>query len=254
MRAHFEQNGTVADIQGKTSFGFELGNLPTRGLVFPRWTRGRRTESPTIPSLPIGFEGGLVRGAFEHCAGVRYVPTWWLSRDVESRRALHYDTVAAIACEFRMPTSLLDAVIAQESGYKFWAVSSAGAIGMMQLMPGTARLLGLAFPFDPISNMRAGARYLRQQLNRFGRIDLALAAYNAGPERRSLREGYIPAIPETLNYVRTIQTNWARLAPSGVDVSSAKARGAAAAAAVRNSGYRAVELVSYDGSNAANPM
>ena len=82
---------------------------------------------------------------------------------------------------------------------------------MMQIMPGTARSLGLNNPFDPISNLRAGARYLRQQIDRFGRVDLALAAYNAGPERRSLRYGRIPAIPETQHYVRTILTNWGRL-------------------------------------------
>jgi soluble lytic murein transglycosylase-like protein len=83
---------------------------------------------------------------------------------------------------------------------------------MMQIMPGTAQSLGLNNPFDPIANMRAGARYLHQQIERFGRIDLALAAYNAGPEWRSLTVGYVPAIPETVRYVQTISRNWARLA------------------------------------------
>ena len=146
------------------------------------------------------------------CLAASYSPTWWLPGEVEVRRAAQYETMASIACEFGIPPNLLDAVIAQESGYKSWAISSAGAMGMMQIMPGTARVLGLAFPFEPIANMRAGARYLRQQIDRFGRVDLALAAYNAGPERRSLRAGYIPAIPETRSYVRTITTNWARLA------------------------------------------
>jgi soluble lytic murein transglycosylase-like protein len=145
-------------------------------------------------------------------------------------------------------------VVAQESGYKSWAISSAGAIGMMQIMPGTARTLGLVLPFDPIANLRAGARYLRLQLDRFGRIDLALAAYNAGPERRSLQRGFVPAIPETLNYVRTITTNWARLSTldeiggTGVD------RAHMALSAIRASGYRDIEFVRYDGLNAAKPM
>lgn len=254
MRAHFEQSGDEGGDQGSPGFGMDLDNLPTREVFIPHWMRGRHAESLTIPSLPHRFESGLMQGSFEHCEGALYAPTWWLSRDVESRRAVHFETVAAIACEFGIPTALLDAIIAQESGYKSWAVSSAGAVGMMQIMPGTARLLGLALPFDPIANMRAGARYLRQQLDRFGRVDLALAAYNAGPERRSLRDGYIPTIPQTLDYVRIIQKNWARLSPTGVEVISAEARGAAAAAAVRASGYRAVELVNYDGLNAANPM
>jgi len=162
--------------------------------------------------------------------------------------------MAAVACEYGISTNLLDAVIAQESGYKSWAVSTAGAMGIMQIMPGTARALGLALPFDPIANMRAGARYLRQQIDRFGRIDLALAAYNAGPERGSLQNGTVPAIPETRNYVRTITTNLARLASRRSEIVTADHRGEAAMIALRASGYRSVELISYDGSNAANPM
>ena len=66
-------------------------------------------------------------------------------------------------------------------------------------MPGTVRLLGLANPFSPVANKRAGARYLRQQLDRFGRVELALATYNAIPKRSSLAAGDVPAIPETPN-------------------------------------------------------
>lgn len=102
--------------------------------------------------------------------------------------------------------------------------------------------------------MHAGARYLRQQLDRFGRVDLALAAYNAGPERRSLQRGYIPAIPETINYVRTIMTNWARLVELGGGSADAADRTFAALSAVHASGYRDVELIRYDGLNASNPM
>lgn len=150
-----------------------------------------------------------------------------------------------VACEYGVPTLLLDAVVAQESGYKFWAISNKGAMGMMQIMPGTASQLGLARPFDALSNMRAGARYLREQLDRFGRVDLALAAYNAGPHRRSLREGRLPMISETLNYVRTILTNWNRLSPHNTEMTTVN-RGAIAAAQVVKSGFRGVTLVRYD--------
>ena len=145
------------------------------------------------------------------CAPSKYAPAWWLKPDVELRRAAHYDAVVSIACEFGIPTSLLDAAVAQESGYNRLAVSPAGAKGMLQIMPATATGLGLTNPFDPIANLRAGARYLRQQIDRFGRIDLALAAYNAGPERPSLLAGRVPNIRETREYVRTIVTNWERL-------------------------------------------
>lgn len=127
-------------------------------------------------------------------------------------------------------------------------------MGMMQIMPGTAKYLGLSNPFDPIANMRVGARYLREQLDRFGRVDLALAAYNAGPERRSLRYGNIPAIPETQHYVRTILTNWGRLIELDQANTREPDRGELAMIAVRASGYREVELIRYDGLNASNPM
>lgn len=254
MQTHFELNGFGNQVGDKGEFDNNFGDPLTGNLVSPVWMQGRRGASPAKSGTYRSFERDIAPDTFEYCDGRRYVPTWWLPSEVENRRSLYFDSVAAIACQVGLPTSLLDAVIAQESGYKSWAISSAGAVGIMQIMPGTARLLGLTLPFDPIANMRAGARYLRQQLDRFGRVDLALAAYNAGPERRSLKAGYVPAIPETLNYVRTITMNWSRLAQSGAEFTSPADRGEAAMVAVRASGYRSVELVRYDGLNAGNPM
>ena len=98
---------------------------------------------------------------------------------------------------------LLEALVWQESRWNQTAVSRAGAIGLAQLMPGTARDLGVD-PHDPIQNLSGGARYLRQQLNRFnGDVEKALAAYNAGPGR-VMTAGGIPSIPETQAYVRAI--------------------------------------------------
>lgn len=188
------------------------------------------------------------------CPHNGYRPAWWLSPEVENRRGAYFAAMSKIACENGLPESLLDAVIAQESGYKAWALSRAGAMGMMQVMPGTARNLELANPWDALANMRAGARYLRQQLDRFGRVDLALAAYNAGPERRSLARGTIPAIPETVNYVRTITTNWVRLTQLEGPDPDVAARAIAASMAVRASGYREVSLITYQGTNVENPI
>lgn len=125
---------------------------------------------------------------------------------------MHFAAIAKAACEFRISPSLLEAVVAQESGYRTLAISRAGAKGLTQLMPGTADAMGVARPFEPMSNLRGGARYLRNQLVRFRRIDLALAAYNAGPERRALREGRIPEISETKAYVRSVLNTWERIA------------------------------------------
>lgn len=254
MRSHLAQSSVGGNTLDSAMANMNIDSLPTSNHAIPRWMQDRRVPLHAVPGIPLGFESSFKLGTFEHCGGARYLPTWWLSREVEGRRVLHFDTVAAIACEFGLPTNLLDAVITQESGYKSWVISSAGAMGIMQIMPGTARQLDLANPFNPMANMRAGARYLRQQLDRFGRVDLALAAYNAGPERRALQRGYVPAIPETRNYVRTITTNWARLTRLGVETTDAEIRGNVAMTAVIASGYRSVELVRYDGLNASNPM
>ena len=107
---------------------------------------------------------------------------------------------------------LLEAVVWQESRWNPSARSRVGAIGLAQLMPGTARDLGVD-PRDPIQNLAGGARYLRQQLNRFdGNVEKALAAYNAGPGR-VMTAGGIPSIPETQAYVRAIV---ARLAANSI--------------------------------------
>lgn len=180
------------------------------------------------------------------CPQARYRPAWWLSVRTELRRAAYYPIMAAIACEHGLSPHLLDAVISQESGYRAAAVSRAGAMGMMQIMPGTARELGLDRPWDALANMRAGARYLRRQLDRFGRPDLALAAYNAGPYRRSLVLGLVPAIPETVHYVRVVTTNWARIAGLQDRPAAQASRAQAAGLAARSGGFRDVSFTDFD--------
>jgi hypothetical protein len=99
---------------------------------------------------------------------------------------------------------LLRAVIQRESAGRPCAVSRAGAMGLMQIMPGTAEHLGLMEPFDPVQNVAAGGRYLRELLDRYGGdLFRALAAYNAGP-RMVDEAGGIPPIRETQDYVREI--------------------------------------------------
>lgn len=107
------------------------------------------------------------------------------------------------AARYGVHEALLKAVALAESGMNRWAVSPAGAQGLMQLMPGTARELAVSDPFDPTQAIDGGARYLAQQLRRFGREDLALAAYNAGPGAVA-RHGGVPPIAETQHYVQRV--------------------------------------------------
>lgn len=98
---------------------------------------------------------------------------------------------------------LLMAVAKQESNFNTNAVSSAGARGVMQLMPETAAGLGVTDPFDPYQNIMAGARLLRDNIKKFGSVPLALAAYNAGPAAVKKYNG-IPPYKETQSYVKNI--------------------------------------------------
>ena len=107
------------------------------------------------------------------------------------------------ALEANIDPRLLDALVAQESSYDPLARSRAGAMGLTQLMPDTARSLGVSNPFDPDENLRGGAKYLSQMLSKFGDVSLALAAYNAGPGAVAKFNG-IPNYAETKNYVAKI--------------------------------------------------
>lgn len=108
------------------------------------------------------------------------------------------------ALYYSLPPSLVKAVVAAESAFEVAAVSPAGAIGLMQLMPETARAMFVTDPFDARDNIFGGARYLRILANRFGGdVRRAVAAYNAGPEAVE-RSADIPSYQETEAYVRRV--------------------------------------------------
>lgn len=115
--------------------------------------------------------------------------------------------VAQTALLHGLDPSLLEAVAWQESRGRVNAVSHKGAYGVMQLMPGTAAELGVD-PTNVAENIRGGAIYLRRQLERFGSVPLALAAYNAGPGA-VIRYGGVPPYRETRDYVGKIMRRWA---------------------------------------------
>ena len=115
---------------------------------------------------------------------------------------VYQDMARAAARRHQVPEDLFLRLVRHESGFRPTAKSTKGAIGLAQLMPHTARQLGVN-PRDPGENLEGGARYLSQQYRRFGDWRLALAAYNAGPEAVERYRG-IPPYAETQNYVKSI--------------------------------------------------
>jgi soluble lytic murein transglycosylase-like protein len=113
------------------------------------------------------------------------------------------EIIDQVSAQHGVPAGLVKAVIKVESAYRQGARSPKGAMGLMQLMPGTARQYAVVNPYEPRANIEGGTRYLKSLLDRFVELPLALAAYNAG-EAAVLRFGGIPPYPETQAYVKSV--------------------------------------------------
>lgn len=185
------------DVLAATSFPATYSVLPSPAsrIAVPAWMRG--TPAPSV----------VANLYAPGCDAAAYRPSGFLALGTEARRQAYYGIMSAIACQYGLPTGLFDAMIIRESGYNPTIVSPKNAFGLTQLMPGTAAGLGVN-RFNIEQNLRGGARYLRQQLDRFGQYNLALAAYNAGPGRV---RGAVPHIAETRAYVDNVLLNWSRL-------------------------------------------
>ncbi len=140
---------------------------------------------------------------YRHSTELTGATSGWLQ--LPSGRSGRYAAeIREAASRYGIDAKLVEALIWTESTFDPWAVSRKGAQGLMQLMPGTASLLGVREPFNPRQNIDGGVRHLRALLDRYqGSLPLALAAYNAGDEAVRSHRG-VPPYPETQGYVRKI--------------------------------------------------
>lgn len=123
-------------------------------------------------------------------------------------KAMLHDIILQKSQRYNVDPKLVHTVIKHESNWNPLAVSPKGAMGLMQLMPATAQLMGVSDPFDPVQNIEGGIKYLSQMIELFnGNLALALAAYNAGPKTVQ-KVGRVPSISETLNYVRNVMRDY----------------------------------------------
>lgn len=186
--------GVAADARADV---LELGADGARWVAGPLAGQAVVTDA-AAPTAPV-FAGGPEVGALA-------LPEYAVADPAHHASAIpprYAAKMAELAARFDLSPALMEALVWQESRWQENAVSPVGARGLAQLMPRTARYLGVN-PQDPFANLEGGARYLREQLDRFGGdLEKALAAYNAGPGRVE-RAGGVPNIRETRQYVAAI--------------------------------------------------
>lgn len=187
-RIHPGRDGAVRE-KPKSRFVDVLDDSEKRtGELPPGKTERKRPPIPGLAS-PDSSEAGKTSDASK--------------KEWESR-------IAPLAEKYGIEEALVRAVIRMESGGRPSVVSHKGAMGLMQLMPGTAKMLGVEDPFDPVQNLEGGIKYLSQLSDKYkGDLTKTLAAYNAGPGRVDACGG-IPPFAETQNYVKNVLSMYRR--------------------------------------------
>lgn len=198
--------GRIAEIKAKLERLSPRDEAPFEPAPQPRPSALLASDGGSIPAA---MRGAFVKNPIlAKLAGNEplnpMVGDLGLSAVVPKGREAWLSAIQSAAQKNGVDPVLFEELVAQESAFNPLARSKAGAMGLTQLMPETARMLGVSDPWNPQENLDGGARYLSQMLREFdGSESLALAAYNSGPGRVR-RSGGVPAIAETENYVRSI--------------------------------------------------
>ena len=199
----FDQATRIALLAGLTALSLSFApSALADGLIWYRVT-----EPATAPAASPKPEISAAAGAVQSLPRASAVTAL-----LGSQANRYAPLIAEIAGQYNIDPMLMHAVIHVESAYNEHALSNKGAIGLMQLMPATAERFGKTALYQPRDNLQAGAAYLQELLRHFGgRLNLALAGYNAGEDAVSRNGNTVPPYPETRAYVQQVLAYYARL-------------------------------------------
>jgi len=196
-------------------FVFLLADVAQAGAIYSYVDKNGVYHFTNVPTdsrftkLEIRPDAAIIRGrGYKKIKGFNFKSKSFSSQDVQARVDAFEREIQRAAGFFGLDPALIKAIIRAESGGNPSAVSSKGALGLMQLMPSTARELMVYDPLDPAENIWGGSKYLSWLVESFnGDIISALAAYNSGPGTVE-RYGGIPPYPETIQYIKRVLRFW----------------------------------------------